>query len=93
VHFFGRAPSTHGPGHSPSHWRELIREDIGEGRRNDTIASLAGHLLWREVDAEVVLELLLAWNRAHCRPPLSDAEVVHTVDSIARLHERADPAD
>ena len=45
-----------------------------------------GHLLWREVDPEVVLELLLAWNRARCRPPLEDAEVAGVVESIARLH-------
>lgn len=49
-------------------------------------ASLAGHLLWREVDPEVVMELLLAWNRARCRPPLEDAEVAGVVESIARLH-------
>lgn len=76
-------------GHSPAHWRHLVREEIAEGRRNDTLASLAGHLLWREVDPEVVLELLLAWNRTHCRPPLPDEELLRTVQSIARLHERA----
>ena len=32
------------------------------------------------------MELLLAWNRARCRPPLEDAEVAGVVESIARLH-------
>ncbi len=86
-HFFAPADPAPG-GHTPAHWRHLVREDIEEGRRNDTLASLAGHLLWREVDPAVVLELLLAWNRTHCRPPLPDDEVLRTVQSIARLHER-----
>jgi len=47
-----------------------------------------GHLLRREVDLDVVLELMLAWNRSHCRPPLPDDEVARVVHSIARVHER-----
>lgn len=74
--------------HSPAHWRSLVREGINEGERNSTIASLAGHLLHRDVDAQVVLELLLTWNRVRCHPPLSDHEVARVVESIARLHER-----
>jgi len=74
-------------GHSLAHWRELVRQDIVEGTRNNTLASLAGHLLWHGVDAEVVLELLLAFNRLRCRPPLPDDEVARVVASIARLHQ------
>jgi len=84
-------PATHGDahrGHSLAHWRELVRQDVAEGRRNDTLASLAGHLLWHGVDAQVALELLLAFNRVRCRPPLPDDEVAQVVASIARLHER-----
>jgi NTP pyrophosphatase (non-canonical NTP hydrolase) len=40
------------------------------------------------VDAEVVFELLEAWNREHCEPPLPIGEVARVVESIARLHER-----
>ncbi len=88
-HHFGERPASLRPiGHSPAHWRRLVRDDIGEGGRNDTIASLTGHLLRRGVDPEVALELLLAWNRTHCRPPLADAEVVQVVRSISHLHER-----
>lgn len=35
----------------------------------------AEHLLWHGVDPDVVLELLLAWNRVRYRPPLDEAEV------------------
>jgi hypothetical protein len=75
-------------GHSLSHWRALVREGVDEGARNATIASLTGHLLKRQVDEEVVMELMLAWNRQRCRPPLDDDEVIRTVDSIARTHAR-----
>ncbi len=88
VHFFGRALSMRPVGHSRLHWRRLIRDGVAEGARNATIASLAGHLLWRGVDLEVAIELMLAWNRTHCRPPLADDEVVQVVHSIARAHER-----
>lgn len=75
-------------GHATSHWRALVREGVGEGQRNSTIASLTGHLLWRGVDAEVALELMLAWNRARCRPPLPDEEVAAVVQSIVRAQAR-----
>lgn len=77
-------------GHPLSHWRRLARDGVAEGARNSTIASLAGHLLWHGVDAQVALELLLAWNRARCRPPLEDEEVARVVESIARRHEGHD---
>lgn len=77
-----------GRGHSLDYWRNLVREGVPEGERNNTIASLTGHLLWHGVDTDVVLELLLCWNRVRCRPPLAEEEVMRTVDSISRLHER-----
>lgn len=73
-------------GRSLSDWRRLVREGVAEGQRNSTIASLTGHLLWHGVDSDVALELLLAWNRMRCRPPLEDAEVAQVVASIVRLH-------
>ncbi len=75
-------------GHPLAHWRALARAGVREGERNNTIASFAGHLLWHGVDAEVALELLLAWNRARCKPPLADDEVARVVASIAGLHVR-----
>ena len=63
--------------------RDLVGGPVGEGRRNDALARLAGHLLRRYVDPIVVLHLLGAWNRQCCVPPLPDAEVRRTVDSVA----------
>lgn len=81
-------PSAARPGHPLSHWRKLMREGVAEGSRNDTLASLTGHLLWQGVDPQVALELLLAWNRMRCRPPLPDEEVAQVVESISRLHRQ-----
>jgi hypothetical protein len=75
-------------GHAPGHWQRLVSEGVAEGERNNTIASLCGHLLAHDVDAGVARELLLCWNRMRCRPPLDDAEVVDTVTSIERLHRQ-----
>lgn len=79
-----RRHSAHG--HSLEHWRGLVRNGATEGERNNTIASLAGHLLWHGVDENVALALLIAWNRVRCRPPLDDAEVTSVVASIAKRH-------
>ncbi|MGE5089911.1 MAG: bifunctional DNA primase/polymerase [Candidatus Levyibacteriota bacterium] len=75
--------------HTRRHWRDLVRAGVPEGQRNASLASLAGRLLWHGVDEEVVLELLLAWNRQRCRPPLPDEEVAAVVASIGRLHSSA----
>jgi hypothetical protein len=77
-------------GHPLSHWRRLLREGVAEGERNNSIASLAGHLLWHGVDPDVTTELLLAWNASRCRPPLEPEEVARTVTSIIRLHQQGE---
>ena len=81
-------PTDSPRGHPLAYWRRLISEGVPKGRRNNTIASLTGHLLWHGVDSDVVSELLLCWNRERSRPPLSDEEVLRTVDSIVRLHRQ-----
>jgi hypothetical protein len=80
-------------GHPATYWRTLLRTGVREGERNNTIASLAGHLLWHGLDLEVAAELLLAWNRLRCRPPLSDEEVLRTLESIQRTRTRHGGAD
>ncbi|MDP2857521.1 MAG: bifunctional DNA primase/polymerase, partial [Bacillota bacterium] len=72
----------------PEHWREVIRDGAPQGQRNDRLASLCGHLLAKGVDPVVALELLLAWNRTSCRPPLTDDEVESVVISVAEREAR-----
>jgi len=78
----------HAVGHGVRHWRRLAAEGVSEGERNSSLAAFAGHLLWCGVDIEVIKELLLCWNRVRARPPLDDAEVIRTIESIHRTHER-----
>ena len=82
------ATSVSGSRRSVDDWRKLVRDGVPEGQRNSTVASLTGHLLWHGVDPQVTLELLLAWNRTRCRPPLDDAEVAQVVRNITRLHDQ-----
>jgi putative DNA primase/helicase len=67
----------------PGEWRHLTSSLVSEGQRNATMARLTGHLLRRYIDPFVTLELLQAWNLAHCHPPLPADEVLRTVQSIA----------
>ncbi len=87
-----RAADESRRGHPVAHWRRLVSDGVLAGERNNTIASLAGHLLRHGVDPAVVMELLLCWNRVRCRPPLADEEVAAVVESITRIHERDDQA-
>lgn len=76
------------PKHDSGYWRRLVVDGVEQGARNDTIASLAGHLMRSGVDIDVIKELLVCWNRMRAHPPLDDAEVLRTVDSIHRTHQR-----
>jgi putative DNA primase/helicase len=67
----------------PEEWRRRIAATVAEGERNAAIARLAGHLLRNRIDPWATLDLLAAWNLAHCRPPLAEAEIAATVRSIA----------
>jgi hypothetical protein len=64
-------------------WRELFRNGVSEGARNATVARLTGHLLRRNIDPFVALELVTIWNAVRCKPPLDEQEVVKIVGSIA----------
>jgi len=50
--------------------------------REGRLTSLAAHLLERGVAAPVTLELVLCWNRDHCRPPLAHEDVAAIVRGI-----------
>jgi hypothetical protein len=88
------APPKSGNGNGttpPSAWRELVTTGVEEGKRNDQLTRLTGHLLRRYVDPFVVLQLTQSWNTTHCRPPLPSEDVERIVDSIAgrELRRRA----
>ncbi len=52
-----------------------IGEEIPEGQRNETLASVAGTMRRRGLDGTAILAALRETNRLRCRPPLSESEV------------------
>ena len=70
---------------SSSIWREIVCGGANEGRRNESVAKLAGYLLRHYVDPVVAAELILAWNQTKVSPPLPRAEIDQTVNSIAKI--------
>ncbi len=65
----------------PSEWLEIAR-GLPEGRRDQGLTRLVGHLLRRYVDVDLVAELAQLVN-GRCRPPLPAADVDRIIDSIA----------
>jgi hypothetical protein len=64
------------------HWQRIIRNGVDDGTRNATAASLAGKMLRLGLTATETYEFLLTWNERN-RPPLTDARILRTVESIA----------
>lgn len=65
-----------------SYWRDLAF-GVGEGERNQALASLIGYLLRRYVDVNLVYGLAIAWAQ-QCTPPIDDKEVNNTFRSILK---------
>lgn len=65
-----------------SYWRDLAF-GVGEGERNQALASLIGYLLRRYVDVNLVYGLAIAWAQ-QCTPPIEDKEVNNTFRSILK---------
>jgi putative DNA primase/helicase len=61
-----------------------VDEEIAPGRRNSTLASLAGSLRRRGLSAEEIYPALLAVNDGRCRPPLDPSEVWTIAQSASR---------
>lgn len=78
------ARGVSGPGIAapPEEWRAIVSNPVPEGARNATLARLAGHLLFKNIDTHVAHELCHAWNITKCSPPLSAGEVTRTFNSI-----------
>lgn len=68
---------------SPNSIRDLVITGVPQGRRNTALTRLAGHLFRHRVDPYVAFSLLRSWNQQSCQPPLTEAEMMRTIDSIA----------
>jgi archaellum biogenesis ATPase FlaH len=74
--------------------RDISPEDlvngVERGRRNASLASKVGRWVARGLSRQEVMTLALGFAAA-CAPPMGDAEVVKTVDSILATHARNHP--
>ena len=74
--------------------RVANREESGglipEGRRNPTLASLAGTMRRKGMTQAAIRAALAAENHARCRPPLPEGEVQAIADSVSRYVPAAD---
>lgn len=64
--------------------RDVLSDPILEGHRNVVLASVAGSLRDRGLDAETICVVLLEVNRVRCGPPLEESEVLSVGKSIAK---------
>lgn len=69
-------------GSSSDAWHQKIATPVLEGRRNQTLAEVAG-LLFRKLPATEAAELAYCWAQVRMDPPLPDREIQRTLDSIA----------
>jgi hypothetical protein len=59
-------------------------EILEEGRRNSTLASMAGHMRRCGFDRDAIFEALWITNEARCDPSLNVADVEKIADSVCR---------
>jgi len=83
-----KAGSTRKEAALASEWQALLSQPCLEHTRNNTLTRLTGYLLRRHVHPYAVLELARLWNHGRCQPPLEDAEVLRTVNSICAREAR-----
>jgi len=76
--------ASDGPDYGGTSPRDVLNGRIREGARNVTLASVAGSLRDRGLDAETICVVLLEVNRSRCEPPLDEAEVLAIGQSIGR---------
>ncbi|WP_246673042.1 MULTISPECIES: bifunctional DNA primase/polymerase [unclassified Mesorhizobium] len=67
-------------------WHSTLTELIPVGSRDNTLTSIAGKLLFHDVNLILIRDLLLSVNEARCVPPLPIAHIDRIVTSVARTH-------
>jgi hypothetical protein len=77
-----------GKGKPLEDWHRTLTQPIPNGCRNTTLASIAGKLLFHDVNLILIRDLLLAVNVAQCDPPLPVEEVEAVIVSVAQTHLR-----
>jgi hypothetical protein len=66
----------------------MLAEGVTQGKRNDSLARIVGHLLRGDIDVNLVAELAHLINAHRFKPSLPRPEVDKTIDSIAAAELR-----
>ena len=74
-------PSKDKPEYKKTRYSEIIMNGVDEGQRNETLASMAGHLRKQGLEYSEALQWLKLWNGT-LRSPLPAEEVENTLKSI-----------
>ena len=91
----GQSPMDMEPADLPPAWMTVLKDNprkaapqivdtIPEGKRNSSLASIAGSMRRRGSTEDEIFPSLLVMNRNRCRPPLDESEVQKIAASIAR---------
>ncbi|MBO0378566.1 primase alpha helix C-terminal domain-containing protein [Staphylococcus warneri] len=68
-----------------AYWSD-ISFSVAKGNRNNSLASLIGHLFSRHVNEYIVYSYALLWGQNACNPPLKEREINATFQSILKKH-------
>lgn len=68
--------------------RTLFANGAAEGKRNDSLARMAGYLFRSNLPPLFCREVLHLWAAHRLRPAMSQDEIDTTIESIARIEER-----
>lgn len=69
------------------HWQQM-KSGVSEGGRNVKILSLAGKLLSKGYDVDVVCDLISDFNANMCDPPLGNTEMATIFKSVRKYGAR-----
>jgi hypothetical protein len=75
-----------GTGKPLEHWHSVLTGEICNGKRNTTLASIAGKLFFHDVNAVLVHDILGCVNEVRCETPLAQHEVETIVVSVGKAH-------
>jgi hypothetical protein len=73
----------------PEFYRDLFLRGAKDGERNDALVRMAGHLIRKQLDPFMVLEILKLWNEHKFTPPGDPDKLRGIVDRVcAKEYER-----
>jgi len=97
----GAHPDHVHPAAAPQWWLDVVRDNglrddskkaeskgpVKAGKRNSSLASLAGSLRDKGLSVEAIEVALLDYNKRHCQPPLDEKEVKAVAASYGKYDE------